>query len=174
MLFLERKSLNYAVDREGRTKLLQELQEQNLSPLIRSTRNRCFEAVLGDSERTGEMETAIASWTEVANGEPFVPGDVFCFSDYVLFLVFEDEDERGALIGAGIIFEAKTPEPFRTLDSFCATVRDLLFTQFQKQGNANADFPQWEPGKQDVPEGFRAFIARQDGDSLYTSLRKET
>src|SRR4030095_2787852 len=50
----------------------------------------------------------------------------------------------------------------------------LLFTQFQKQGNANADFPQWEPGKQDVPEGFRAFIARQDGDSLYTRLRKET
>lgn len=174
MLFLERKSLNYAVDREGRTRLLQELQAQNLSPLIRSTRLRCFEAALGDSERTGEVEAAIASWTEAATGEPFVPGDVFCFSDYVLFLVFEDEDEGEPLLGAGIIFEAKTPEPFRKLDSFCATVRDLLLSEFQKQGNSAAGFPQWQLGKQNVPEGFRGFIARQDGDSLYTSLRRET
>jgi hypothetical protein len=59
MLFLERNALNYSVDREGRTKLLQELQEQNLTPLILSTRQRCFEAVLGGSERTDELEAAI-------------------------------------------------------------------------------------------------------------------
>jgi len=129
--------------------------------------------MLGGSERTGEMEAAIASWTESAIGEPFVPGDVFCFSDYVLFLVFED-DEPDSLIGAGIVFEAKTAEPFRKLDSFCAAVRDLLLSQFQKQGNATAGFPQWELGKQNVPEGFRGFIAKQDVDSFNTSLRKET
>src|SRR6201988_4842 len=173
MLFLERKTLNYAVDTEGRTRLLQELQEQNLSPLIRSTRHHCFEAVLGDSERTDEMEGAIASWTEASSSEPFVPGDSFCFSDHVLFLVFEDEDQRDPQIGVGIIFEAKTPEPFRKLDSFCSTVRDLLLSQYQKS-NVTADFPQWEHSKQNVPVGFRGFIARQDGDSLYTSMRKET
>lgn len=172
MLFLECKALNYAVEREGRTWLLQELQEQSLSPLIRSTRLHCFEAVLGDSERTSEMEAALASWTEPTSREPFVPGDVFCFSDHVLFLVFEDEDERDPL-RAGIIFEAKTPEPLRKLDSFCSTVRGLLLSQFQKQGDATADFPQWELSKQNVPEGFREFIAKQDGD-LFTSLRKET
>ena len=174
MLFLECKALNYAVEREGRTRLLQELQEQNLLPLIRSTRHHCFEAVLGDSERTNEMEAALASWTGPASREPFVPGDVFCFSDHVLFLVFEDEDERDPLIRAGIIFEAKTPEPLRKLDSFCSTLRGLLLSQFQKQGDATADFPQWELSKQNVPEGFRGFIAKQDGDSLYTSLRKDT
>ena len=172
MIFLESKALNYAVDRVGRTSLLQELHEQNLSPLIRSTRHYCFEAVLGDSERTGEMEAAIASWTETTNSEPFIPGDIFCFSDHVLFLVFEDEDEREPLVGAGIIFDAKTPEPFRKLDSFCSTVRDLLLSQVQNS-NDTAAFPQWKLGKQNVPEGFRGFIARQDGDSLYTNLRKE-
>src|SRR5205085_1626915 len=120
MIFLERKALNYAVDSEGRTTLLQELYEQNLNPLIRSTRHHCFQTVLGDSDRTGEMEAAIASWTEKANSQPFIPGDIFCFSDHVLFLVFEDEDQGEPMIGAGIIFNAKTPEPFRKLDSFCS------------------------------------------------------
>jgi hypothetical protein len=120
------------------------------------------------------MEAAIASWTQSAIGESFVRGDVFCFSDYVLFLIFEEDDGPDPMIGAGIVFEAKTSEPFRKLDSFCRTVRDSVLSQFQAQGNATADFPQWEPGKQDVPEGFREFIAKQDVDSLYTCLRKET
>jgi hypothetical protein len=119
------------------------------------------------------METAIASWSESASGESFVRGDVFCFSDYVLFLIFEDDDGPDP-IGAGIVFEAKTSEPFRKLGSFCRTVRDSLLLQFQERGNATADFPEWELGKQDVPEGFREFIAKQDVDSLYTNLRKET
>ena len=176
MLFLERNVLNYAVDREGRTKLLEELQHQNLTPLIRSTRQRCFETVLGGSERTDEMEAAIASWmeSESAMPEPFVRGDVFCFSDYVLFLVFEEDDEPDPMIAAGIVFEAKTCEPFRKLDSFCQTLRDLLLSQSQKEGNATEGFPEWKLGEQKVPEGFRGFIAKQDVDALYTSLRKET
>jgi hypothetical protein len=174
MLFLERNALNYAVDGEVRTKLLQELQEHNLTPLIRSTRQRCFEAVLGGTERTSEMEAAIASWTESAIREPFVRGDVFCFSDYVLFVVFEDDDEPDPTISAGIVFEAKTCEPFRKLDSFCRTLSDLLLSQFQKKGDGTAGFPEWKLGKQKVPEGFRGFIAKQDVDALYTSLRKET
>jgi len=119
------------------------------------------------------MEAAIDSWTEKANSQPFIPGDVFCFSDHVLFLVFEDEDRGEPMIGAGIIFNAKTPEPFRKLDSFCSIIRDLLLLRFHKTNDAAA-FPQWKLGKQDVPEGFRGFIARQDGDSRYTNLRKET
>jgi len=174
MLFLERNALNYSVDREGRTSLLQELQEQNLTPLILSTRQRCFEAVLGGSERTDEMEAAIASWTESTTGESFTRGDVFCFPDYVLFLLFEDDDGPNPMIGAGIVFDANTNEPFRKLDSFCKTVRDLLLSQHQKEDKATADVPQWELSKQNLPDGFRRFIGKQDVDALYTSLRKET
>jgi hypothetical protein len=173
MLFLERNALNYSVDREGRTKLLQELQEQNLTPLIRSTRQRCFEAVLGASERTDEMETVIASWTESITRESFIRGDIFCFPDYVLFLLFEDEGPN-RMIGAGIVFEANTNEPLRKLDSFCKTVRDLLLSQHQKEDNATVSVPQWELSKQNLPDGFRRFIGKQDVDALYTSLRKET
>ena len=172
MLFLERNDLNYSVDREGRTNLLQELQEQNLTPLILSTRQRCFETVLGGAERTDEMEAALASWTESTTRESFTRGDIFCFPDYVLFLLFEDDDGQNPMIGAGIVFEANTNEPFRKLDSFCKTVRDLLLSQHQD--NAAARVPQWELSKQKLPDGFRRFIGKQDVDALYTSLRKET
>jgi hypothetical protein len=36
------------------------------------------------------------------------------------------------------------------------------------------DFPQWQSGKPTMPQGFRTFVEKQDADSLYTSLRKET
>jgi hypothetical protein len=174
MLFLEFNALNYSVDREGRSNLLQELQAQNLTPLILSTRQRCFEAVLGGSERTDEMEAAIASWTESTTRESFTRGDIFCFPDYVLFLLFEDDDGQNPMIGAGIVFEANTNEPFRKLDSFCKTVRDLLLSQHHKEDNAAAHVPEWKLSKQNLPDGFRRFVGKQDVDALYTSLRKET
>ena len=51
MLFLESKTLNHAVDADSRTRLLQELQERDMVPLIRSHRLRCFEDFLLSSDR---------------------------------------------------------------------------------------------------------------------------
>ena len=166
MLFLESKALNNAVDRDGRTRLLQELQEQGMVPLIRSHRLRCFEDVLLGLDHVEEMEKALAASTESTIGEPFVIGDLFCFHDYILFLVFEDDD-AGSYVRAGIVYEARTPEPFRKLDAFCQEVRSLL-------GSNSDSFPQWETSAPAMPQGFRTFVERQDADSLYTSLRKET
>ena len=58
-------------------------------------------------------------------------------------------------------------EPFRKLDSFCQEVRSLLAqnTRF---------LPEWQTSTPPMPQGFRTFIERQDADSLYTSMRKET
>jgi hypothetical protein len=169
MLFLESKTLNYAVEGEARTRLLQQLQERELTPLIRSTRLRCFEDVLLDVDQVSEVESSLASWTQTANtttDEPYVRGDLFCFHDYILFLIFENE--ATSFIRAGIVYEAQTPEPFRKLDSFCEQIRSLL------SADQNGDFPHWELGKASMPQGFRTFVERQDADSLYTSLRKET
>jgi hypothetical protein len=166
MLFLESKTLNHAVDHDARTRLLQELQERELTPLIRSTRLRCFEDVVLDADRVSEVESSLASWNETTIGEPYVRGDLFCFHDYILFLLFEDEDP--AFIRAGIVYEARTPEPFRKLDSFCEQIRNLLNVTY------DSDFPNWQLGKAAMPQGFRTFVERQDADSLYTSLRKET
>jgi len=167
MLFLASKTLNLAVDTAGRTSLLQELHTQNLVPLIRSQRLRCFEDVLLSVDRVAEMETSLASSTESTTGEPYVRGDLFCFQDYVLFLVFEDDDS----VRAGIVYEARTSEPFRKLDAFCHDVRSVLVSQQQQIAMS---FPEWETSGAAMARGFRTFVERQDADTLYTSLRKET
>src|SRR5687767_6543895 len=174
MLFLESKTLNYAVEGDARTRLLQRLHEQELTPLIRSTRLRCFEDVLLNVDQVSEVESSLAAWTQstkiTTGDEPYVRGDLFCFHDYILFLIFENE--ATSFVRAGIVYEARTPEPFRKLDSFCEQVRNLLPNVL----NATDDggFPYWELGKAAMPQGFRTFVERQDADSLYTSLRKET
>ena len=164
MLFLESKLLNHAIDATGRLVLLQQLAEQDLAPLIRMHRLRFFEDVLLSHDNVNEMETALASSTESTLGEPFVRGDLFCFQDYILFLVFEDDDDA---VRAGIVYEAHTSEPFRKLDSFCQEVRNLLLQHTDSLG-------EWETSMPSMPQGFRSFIERQDADSLFTSLRKET
>ncbi len=167
MLFLESKTLNRTVDTPGRTRLLQELHARNLVPLIRSQRLRCFEDALLGMDHVDEMEIALANSTESTTGEPYVRGDLFCFPDYILFLVFEDDES----IRAGIVYEARTPEPFRKLDSFCHDVRSVLMSQQQQIA---ISFPEWETTTAAMARGFRTFVERQDADSLYTSLRKET
>src|SRR5687767_15763161 len=81
MLFLESKTLNYAVEGEARIRLLQQLQERELKPLIRSTRLRCFEDVLLNVDQAGEVEASLASWNHTTIDEPYVRGDLFCFQD---------------------------------------------------------------------------------------------
>jgi hypothetical protein len=163
MLFLETKTLRHTIDAGGRTNVLQQLQSPDLVPLIRSQRLRCFEDVLPGPEHVEEMERSLAASTESTTGEPFVRGDLFCFPDYILFLIFEDD------IRAGIVYEARTAEPFRKLDSFCHDVRNLLLSH-----NPSGSLPEWETSTSATPQGFRTFVERQDADSLYTSLRKET
>jgi hypothetical protein len=166
MLFLESKTLNYAVEGNDRIRLLLQLQERELTPLIRSTRLRCFADVLLNVDQVTEVESSLASWTQTTIDEPYVRGDLFCFQDYILFLIFENE--ATAFVRAGIVYEAHTLEPFRKLDSFCEQIRSFL------GADQNGDFPHWELGKASLPQGFRTFVERQDADSLYTSLRKET
>ena len=168
MLFLESKTLNRAVDTAGRTRLLQELHERSLVPLIRSHRLRCFEDVLLGMDHVAEMETSLAASTESTIGEPFVRGDLFCFQDYILFLVFEDDEllhsRRNSLRSthARTVPKARLVLPGRSQCSAVAAATD------------RDSFPQWETSAPAMPQGFRTFVERQDADSLYTSLRKET
>jgi len=167
MLFLESKALNHAVDTTTRTRLLKDLQERGMVPLIRSHRLRCFGDVLLNVDHVEQMEKSLASSTESIIGEPYVIGDLFCFEDYILFLVFEDDND-GPYLRAGIVYEPRTAEPFRKLDAFCQDVRSLL------EADSDDSLPQWESSTPSMPQGFRTFVERQDADSLYTSLRKET
>ena len=167
MLFLETKALNYTVDGNSRIRLLQELQDEGLTPLIRTTRLRFFEDVLLSVDRISELESALTSAQSTID-EPFVRGDLFCFDDHLLFIVFDDDSAEN-VVRAGIVYEPHTPEPFRKLDSFCDDIRNLV-----RLDNDRKVFPQWLSGKAAMPQGFRTFVEKQDADSLYTSLRKET
>ena len=70
MLFLESKTLNHDVEGDARTRLLQQLQDQELTPLIRSTRLRCFEDVLLNVDHVSEVESSLSSWTQTTIDEP--------------------------------------------------------------------------------------------------------
>jgi hypothetical protein len=175
MLFLDDKVLSRSVDSNARLKLLQELQERDFNPLIRSLRTRCFTDLLRGSEGIEEMEVAIASWTESNTDEAYLPGDVFSFEDYLLYLIFDEIDPTHGSVTAGIVYETNTPEPFRKLDSFCHDIRSVLRSHDQDVNRQGVnDFPEWQSGNRAMPQGFRTFIEKQDADSLYTSLRKET
>jgi len=177
MLFVESKTLVHTVNGPQRIHILEGLQEKNLIPVIRSARLACFNNLLLGPERIGEMETAVALSIESETQEAYVRGDVFCLSDHVFFLLFGENEAENPLIRAGIVYQPSTSEPFRKLDSFCREVRDLLSAR-RESGTSETDqaedMPQWEQGKPSVPAGFKLFVAKQDTDSLFTSLRKET
>jgi hypothetical protein len=174
ILFLESKTLSYSIDGSQRIELLDALQQHELTPLIRSARRHCFQQMAVPPERMAELESVMAAWME-GNSEVFIRGDVFCFKDYVLFLTFNgSNDGDKPQIRAGIVYEARTLEPFRKLDSFCREIRETLISVAGEAADDDRTIPQWEQGQPVVPEGFKRFIQRQEVDSLYTSLRKET
>ena len=174
ILFLESKTLRYSIDGSQRIELLDALQQHELSPLIRSARRHCFQQMAIPPEGVAELESVMAAWME-GNSEAFIRGDVFCFKDYVLFLTFDGSNNADhPQIRAGIVYEARTLEPFRKLDSFCREVRETLSSVVGEANDNERSIPQWEQGQPTVPEGFKRFIQRQEVDSLYTSLRKET
>lgn len=177
MLFVESKTLVHKVNDVERIGLLESLQQRDFVPLIRSARLHLFDHALLRPDRIQEMELAIAGEVESEKQQPYVRGDIFCFDDHVFFLIFDDTNNESPLVRAGIVYEDRTLEPFRKLDAFCRNVSELLPTQSNpvtREANGKEGLPQWEHGKPFVPRGFRSFVAKQDMDALYTSLRKET
>jgi hypothetical protein len=126
MLFVESKISDRKVDAQARLALLDKLQDRGLAPLIRSARLHCFELALMGPDRVSEMERSIATQMKVEDDAPYVRGDIFCFEDIALFLIFGDEEGDAAGMRAGIVYEADTTSPLLSLDSFCRNVRDAL------------------------------------------------
>ena len=177
MLFIESKTLSLKLDRQGRIRLLEGLRERDLIPLIRWARLDLFNRMLLGPERIDEMEAAVALSAESENQEAYVRGDLFCLSDHVFFVVFDENQGESPAIRAGLVYETRTTEPYRKLDAFCREVREVVLSQreFDSSETENAEgFPQWQHGKPRVPEGFKRFVGKQDTDSLYTSSRKES
>ncbi len=127
MLFIETQSLRHSLERSKRIQLLEELEQQNLKPLIRSARLNCFGNTLLGAERVAELERAIVESLEAEN-QPYVRGEIFCLDDHVFFLLFDDENPASPQIRAGIVYSERTTEPFRKLDSFCNGLRSHILS----------------------------------------------
>lgn len=126
MLFVESKTMKQTVYSATRLSLLEKLQEKGLTPLIRSTRLSCYEQALLGPDHVSEMERAVAAWMQTEDDRLYIRGDVFCFEDFVLFLIFGSDESEKTGLRAGIIFEAEMPEPLKKLDAFCHNVSEML------------------------------------------------
>ncbi|MGB9181895.1 MAG: hypothetical protein WCB68_21880 [Pyrinomonadaceae bacterium] len=160
MLFVESKSSGQTVEGALRIALLEKLQEKGLVPLIRSTRLYCYEQALLSPERVSEMERAIASWAETEDGAMYVRGDVFCFIDSALFLIFGEEGDETAGMRAGIVYGAELDEPLIKLNAFCRSISDALESlqrNATRSTGAHLRFDDWTLKERSASQVFARF-----------------
>jgi hypothetical protein len=163
MLFVEVKTSRQSVDSETRTTLIERLQEKGLTPLIRSTRVSCYEQALLGPDHVHEMERDVAAWTEKVEERLYVRGDVFCFEDFVLFLIFGEQKEKEAGMRAGIVYDAGVLEPLKKLGAFCRNVSDTLEAiRGSASGNDEGDADEeWQARESSVVNCLGRFSAAE-------------
>src|SRR5256885_6052497 len=176
MLFVESKTLKQNVDARARRALLEKLQEKGLTPLIRSARMSCYEQALLGPDRADEMEREVAAWAEAEDERTYIRGDVFCFEDFVLFLIFGDDQEEEASVRAGIVYGAEMLEPEKKLDAFCRNVSDALAaTRGSAGNNGEPDDDEWESRESRAVASLGRFSPGQESNrSANTGARTES
>jgi hypothetical protein len=174
MLFIESKTLNRSVDAAMRLGLLEKLQEKGLTPLIRSTRLSCYEQALLGPDRVSEMERALISWTETEEERAYIRGDVFCFEDFVLFLIFGNDESEAAGMRAGIVYGTDMLEPMKKLDAFCRNVSDALEAGRKESDNRAEDETDWQQREPRVTAAHGRKLFGQEADSSAPGRRNST
>src|ERR671926_288673 len=122
MLFVESRTADLNVEKQLRTNVLEALGRRGFAPLIRSARLHFFEQAAGGEEHARELERALEERAAAEGEEPYVRGDLFCFEDFVHYLIFGDGLGGGAGLRAGIVYEAETAAPTERLEAFCRGV----------------------------------------------------
>lgn len=178
MLFLASKILDYDTADEIRLLLLEKLREREWVPLIRTVRLNCYTQALSGTGRVEEMEQAIAMSTRLEDQAPYIRGDVFLSDDHMFSLVFGDSDSLFTGMRAGIVYAPDLTEPLRRLDAFCQSVSDCLIEAINEitgiSGEDAQHLRKWRQEQSPAQTGFERFVTRQDTDTLYTVVRKES
>jgi hypothetical protein len=123
MLFVESRTADLNVEKNLRTHVLEALRRRGLVPLIRSARLHFFEQAASGAEHARELERALEERAATEGEEPYVRGDVFCFEDFVHYLIFGD-GFGGLGLRAGIVYDAETVAPAERLEAFCLNVEE--------------------------------------------------
>lgn len=173
MLFIESKTSKRNVEVALRLGLLEKLQEKGMTPLIRSTRLSCYEQALLGPDRVTEMEREVASWEETEDDRTYIRGDVFCFEDFVLFLIFGNDEDETAGMRAGIVYGADTFEPLKKLDAFCRNVSDSLEAAHDENSNVEIDETEWQQREPRMMATLARKTAEMQNDSSTTSRRND-
>lgn len=155
MLFTESRVSRTQVKPSLRLRLFDRLQERGLVPLVRSTRLNAYELALLGPDGVSEMEEIMAARAATEDIGPYVKGDLFCFEDFVLFLVFGERDDAHGM-RAGIVHAPDTTEPLKKLGAFCRNVADSLRAMEGHRDEISHD--------EDLDEWLEAESRRGNGD----------
>jgi hypothetical protein len=171
MLFVESRTSEKRVAPALRLPLLESLQERGLLPLIRSTRLHCYETALLGQQHAGEMENALSAWAATQEEMEYVRGDIFCREEFVLFLIFnseEDAHEQG--LRAGIVYEASMADARKELDDFCRNVGEALSLLSNEATAYVLEKMEWESAPEELQRAEDFAAGRE---ALTANERKE-
>lgn len=166
MLIVECKTLKCHADAATRIFILNRLQERGLAPLVRLARRRAYELALQGTERVTGLEQFITRVAEAEGRSSHLAGDVFCLENFILFLIFGDEETEADGIRVGIIARENGLELIIELDGFCREVSAALRDaprQPQSEANGAAksrEYPEWERRAPLIPAEFERALAR--------------
>jgi hypothetical protein len=173
MLLVESQIAKHHIDGATRLLLLERLQEKGLTPLIRAARLHLYETALLGTGRSPALERAVAAWTESEEAGEYVRGDLFCYEDFVLFLIFDDEREEREGVRAGIVYTPTTAEPLKKLEAFCRNVRDCIEAARNVAKDRRNDTLKWQDAGSRGMEGLVRFAAaREDAGTGVMSLER--
>ena len=173
MLFIQSKSLPLALTEMERLRLLDALRKQELSPLIRATRQRCFELLVAAHGEAAAFKSAAEEFEQQCiatrapdDGDAYTPGELFCTDDCIFFLVFSASAEEG--VSAGVVYSIATRAPLVKLERFCREVSAAVSAIRQDSAGtpaaAAADYSHWQTRARPSAQGIARFIARQPTD----------
>jgi hypothetical protein len=165
MLFVESRTTESTIDQRLRLALLERLQEERgLLPLIRSTRLRCYETALLGAERAEELEQSLAASFAAEEDSAYVRGDIFCFEEFVLFIIFDDEEGARRGMRAGIVYESEMTDAHKELDAFCRNVGEALNSVRGSTDGYVLERIEWRQCGPDEMPGFEGFSAGSETD----------
>jgi hypothetical protein len=174
MLFIESRISESRVAEALRLPLLERLQERGLTPLIRSARLHCYETALLGHERASEMEQSLAARASNEEDSQYVRGDIFCFEDFALFLIFDGETDGREGLRAGIVYEGEEGDARAELEAFCRNVSEALTLARERSAAGYSLEPlEWREDSPEELPGLTGFAVASEADAM-NRCRKET
>src|SRR5258708_31257676 len=104
MLLLKTTQSRQELNHEKRLALLDRLELKGVQPIIRTSRRIMFEQISSLPGAGQRLERLLSGHIEDSEENSYLEGELFCFEDYALFLIFEDIGSNSKGVRAGIVY----------------------------------------------------------------------